>query len=284
MYDLELGTLVTYNPVAVRAEDRLEDLVEQFEWADFHHWPVVDDERRLVGVLSIDDILRVAFAHQLAAAAVAGGVLGPELRPALRARDAMSPRVITIDRYASAGDALDILIERQISSLPVVDGERLVGIVTSTDFVREFSYGELPQSRLNVSRYMAAVRPEEMLDATASLDEAKHELTALAAKHAVVASGGCPLGVVSLRDIRKSKWRQVAAELLRGESQPVETTLGELVSSAVALRPGDLLVTAAQKMHEHRRRALAVVNQGNRLLGVVTEEELLRAMRSRSLE
>jgi CBS domain-containing protein len=38
------------------------------------------------------------------------------------------------------------MIERKIGCLPVVDGEKLVGIVTETDLVRLVSEGRVPRS------------------------------------------------------------------------------------------------------------------------------------------
>jgi CBS domain-containing protein len=51
----------------------------------------------------------------------------------------MSKAVITVRPERDANEAARILLEHRIGALPVVDGERLVGIVTETDFVRAFA-------------------------------------------------------------------------------------------------------------------------------------------------
>jgi CBS domain-containing protein len=40
-----------------------------------------------------------------------------------------------------ARDAARLMLEHKIGGLPVVDGERVVGIVTETDFLRAYANG-----------------------------------------------------------------------------------------------------------------------------------------------
>lgn len=49
---------------------------------------------------------------------------------------AMTYGVITAAPTDTARDAARVLIERQINALPVVDSDRLIGIVTKTDLLR----------------------------------------------------------------------------------------------------------------------------------------------------
>ena len=51
----------------------------------------------------------------------------------LKVKDVMSSKVITIPPNEDVVFAFEKLMKHKISSLPVVDGEKLVGIVTATD-------------------------------------------------------------------------------------------------------------------------------------------------------
>lgn len=51
----------------------------------------------------------------------------------LKVKDIMTPEVITIPPTEDVVFAFEKLMKHKISSLPVVDGEELVGIVTATD-------------------------------------------------------------------------------------------------------------------------------------------------------
>jgi acetoin utilization protein AcuB len=56
----------------------------------------------------------------------------------LTVREVMTTTVIVVEPDRSAQDAATLLVTEKIGALPVVDGERLVGIVTETDFLRAF--------------------------------------------------------------------------------------------------------------------------------------------------
>ena len=50
--------------------------------------------------------------------------------------EVMSRMVIKVGADRSVADAARLMLDHQIGALPVVEGERLVGIVTESDFVR----------------------------------------------------------------------------------------------------------------------------------------------------
>ena len=50
----------------------------------------------------------------------------------------MTPSVIKVGPDRDARDAARLMIEHKIGALPVVDGSRVVGIVTESDFLRAF--------------------------------------------------------------------------------------------------------------------------------------------------
>lgn len=60
----------------------------------------------------------------------------------MKVRDVMTSRVVTIGPDATVRDAAQIMLEKRISGLPVVDsGGALVGIVTEGDFLRRAEIG-----------------------------------------------------------------------------------------------------------------------------------------------
>jgi CBS domain-containing protein/ribosome-associated translation inhibitor RaiA len=79
---------------------------------------VVMDEGQVVGVLSERDL---------------GGRSGAGTRRNRTVRELMTRRVEVADPEATIDDAANLMRERLIGSLPVMDGDDLVGIVTATD-------------------------------------------------------------------------------------------------------------------------------------------------------
>lgn len=79
---------------------------------------VVLDDARPIGVLSERD---------------SGGRRGAGVRRGRLVQDLMTPRAASAGPETTVRDAADFVRERLIGSLPVMDGDRLVGRVTATD-------------------------------------------------------------------------------------------------------------------------------------------------------
>ena len=269
-----LGTLVTYNPWSVTPLVLLADVTARFEELHVHHVAVVDDERRVIGMLSEADLLRARQSQR--AILVGAGVAETEDPPLAFARDVMSRTVISVSRTASFGEALGLLLDRQIHALPVVEDDRLVGLISSRDFLREFSYGEIDCTRDSISRLLKS-QPLEPLEPDATLDDALLAMNDMGVDCLAVASGGCPLGLLSRRDIVREKCR-LDQQADSHPDQQVEASILCIVRNSPAIRSGQRLCEAAAAMIEHDLPAVTVVNQSNRLLGLVTEDDLLKVL------
>jgi CBS domain-containing protein len=109
--------------------------------------PVVDDQGSVLGVVSEGDLLvkerQPAAVRRRPLARLFGD--SAETRQLLAkaeartAGDAMTSPAITIAADRPVGAAASLMIERKVNRLPVVEGGKLVGIVTRADVVRTFS-------------------------------------------------------------------------------------------------------------------------------------------------
>ena len=119
---LHVSDLLTSSVHSVGEGDKILRALESMLEASIHHNPVLDGEGRVVGILSDRDLLR----------ALAG-----DMRRADPVSDVMSREVVTVRPSTPAQDAAQIMLERRISALPVVDDAgKLCGIITSRDFLR----------------------------------------------------------------------------------------------------------------------------------------------------
>ena len=107
------------DPISIAPDETLAAAAAKLQELGVRHLPVVDDGA-LVGILSDRD-LRKATARGLA-----------ETR---EVRSAMTKRPLTVDRDRKLSVATVLMHEAKISSLPVVDDGRLVGILTLTDLL-----------------------------------------------------------------------------------------------------------------------------------------------------
>ena len=95
------------------------------------------------------------------------------------------------------GDAAEVLIARSIGALAVVDGRRLVGIVTDRDLVRAVSKGaDLEEP---VSDWMTD--GPDTVSPDVSVSEAAEWLIETGYRHLPVAVGDELLGIVDIRDV-----------------------------------------------------------------------------------
>ncbi len=95
------------------------------------HLPVLD-AGQVVGVVSQRDLFRSALG-----AALAFGIRRPqELMRSLEIRDVMSAPAVTVDASTPVQEAARTMAEKKIGCLPVVEGGRLVGILTESDVLR----------------------------------------------------------------------------------------------------------------------------------------------------
>jgi acetoin utilization protein AcuB len=65
----------------------------------------------------------------------------------LTAGEVMTTTVIVVDPERDARDAASLLVSERIGALPVVEGGKLVGIVTETDLLRAFVESPVPVPR-----------------------------------------------------------------------------------------------------------------------------------------
>ncbi len=278
----QLDTLITYNPWTVSELTPLEELYRLVQDVDFHHWPVINDERKLVGVLSDFEIIGQYWAAKSAEMLKESGAGTPNgsADAGRQARDIMVRDVTTVSINADPEDVLRLLLESPFQSLPVVDDGRLVAIVTDSDFLREYCYGGAESYSWSVQSHV--ITGVELIPPDMSLEDVRQTMESLDSSYLVVEQGGFPLGVVSQRRVRNALAQagSVDPDLVCGvDSGPdVAPTLADLVSHSPTVRPGQRFGEAAQAMVDAGVNAVAVVNQANRLLGIVTEELILETM------
>jgi CBS domain-containing protein len=273
MLQADLTTIITYNPWAITADTRCGEVLELLGGSTFHHWPVVDEERCLAGMLSIHDLVR-AIQARAASGSVPGGW---DLWQDSSVADIMSRRVTSIPQEECLGNVVKLFLEYEIDSLPVLQERRLIGLITTSDLLREFWYSDAPASRASA---MDTMRPAgEPIDCDGTLDEAAVMMRLASQDFLCVVRGDLPLGVVSLGDLLTAKLRETVTETFGNKYEiPGPRTVLELAAAAPTIRPGDRISKAAGQMVEHHRQAVAITNQAGRLLGVVTEDAILRAM------
>jgi len=123
--------LMAQNPATLDRNETLDIPDTIMNLGRIRHMPVVEDGR-VVGILSQRDLFRSALIVALGF----GRKTTSALIKTIRVKEVMTKPAITITADAAVSDAARLMIEKKIGCLPVVENERLIGLITETDILR----------------------------------------------------------------------------------------------------------------------------------------------------
>jgi CBS domain-containing protein len=109
----------------------------------------------------------------------------------------MSRQVLSTGPDATLGEAAEKMAARNVGSIVVLDGDRLVGILTERDLLRAFARAV---SRETPVRQCMTPNPETC-DGTATLDHATVLMLHGGFRHLPIVEGERVVGMLSLRDV-----------------------------------------------------------------------------------
>src|SRR6478735_1042227 len=141
---MKVSDVMTRDVVTVEEDTPLKDVAELLLEHDISGVPVVY-EGRVVGVVSETDILYKERGPEGEPRGTISWLLdAPDanFRRKLAARtagEAMSAPPVTIRPTRPLAQAAAMMLEHRVNRLPVVQGDRLVGLVTRTNMVRAFA-------------------------------------------------------------------------------------------------------------------------------------------------
>lgn len=119
--------------VTLHVDEELSLASDIMNLARIRHLPILEGER-LVGIISQRDLFRASLASVM-------GYDYAATRDHLKTvaiREVMVKDVITVDPDTDIREAGKIMLDRKFGCLPVVEEDRLVGMVTETDVLRCF--------------------------------------------------------------------------------------------------------------------------------------------------
>jgi CBS domain-containing protein len=215
---------------------------------------VVIDGVRVLGILTERDVLK----------AVAGSQADFHR---ITVAQTMSSPVQSVSPILSILTAGRIMEARQIRRLPVLEGKQLVGIVTQTDITRGL-ITLIPLRSISdiMTRQVATVA------ADASVAEAARIMASKRISCVVVMRGDEPAGILTEKDVIR--------RVVTAQKNPAETGAADVMSSPITTVPPSYSVLGVSRkmdaMHLHR---LVVLDAG-KLCGIVTQTDIMRAIRA----
>lgn len=135
---MRVSNLMTRDVFALEPEADLEEARELMDERRVRHVPVIDRDGDLVGLLTHRDLLRTSLLnHDDVPRFVVRGALRR-----VKIAEVMTSEVEVIEPDADIREAAQIMFDNKYGCLPVVEGSRVVGILTESDFVRLLAEGD----------------------------------------------------------------------------------------------------------------------------------------------
>ncbi len=123
---------MTPNPITISPDTSVPDALRLMRDKSVRRLPVVYGKGKLVGIVSDKDLL-----HASPSPATSLSIWEiTDLLSKLKVMKVMSKDVITVQDEAPVEEAALIMVDRRVGGLPVMQGEKLVGVITETDLFR----------------------------------------------------------------------------------------------------------------------------------------------------
>jgi CBS domain-containing protein len=124
--------IMSRNLITVHHGDPVSKVRQLIREHGVHHVPVVNGDQ-LAGIISYSDVLRVSYGDTFNADDRA---VDAALDHTMTIEQLMAKDVSVLSEQSTIREAAEILAQGRFHSLPVVNGGKLVGLVTSSDLIR----------------------------------------------------------------------------------------------------------------------------------------------------
>lgn len=304
--DVRVGDVMTRVTDSVSRDTPIVELVRLLLDRDHTVVPVVDADRRVVGVVGDHDLLTAGITsaslslHKVADPDTVKDVLRALAGAGRTVRKAMKSPVVTIPETLPLKDAAHVMHDRNLKRLPVVDADgRLVGVLGRLDILSTIAKGfarrsapqshQLPLEHRRVADFMERTVPT--VTETTPLDDVVEKLLASDAKRvAVVDDDRRLVGMITDTDIlaradpseRPGVFTLLRSRWSKDADRKVRRAYGKraadvMTSPAVSVRDYEPVIAALTLSATTHVKRLPVVDADGRLVGIVSRPALLAA-------
>lgn len=126
-----VSTIMTKEVVKLNITDTLTKAEGLFKKHRIRHIPVMTGNK-IIGILSYTDLLRISFADAIDDEEEVDATV----YNMFSVEQVMAKNLVSISPETTIKEAAEILASKEFHALPVVEGNLLVGIVTTTDLIK----------------------------------------------------------------------------------------------------------------------------------------------------
>lgn len=126
-----ISAIMTKDVITLNTTDSLETAERLFKKNNIRHIPVVKD-KVIIGMLSYTDLLRISFAD---AVDETEEYVDTVVYNMFSIEQVMAKNLVSVNSRTTIKEVAQLLASKEFHALPVVDDNKLVGIVTTTDLI-----------------------------------------------------------------------------------------------------------------------------------------------------
>jgi CBS domain-containing protein len=131
--NIPVSTIMSTQLVILNTTDSLEKAERLFKKHKIRHIPVIEGQKKIVGMLSLTDLLRISFAD---GAYEDEDDIESVVYEMFTLSQVMAKKIKSVSPQTSIKEVAELLAAREFHAVPVVDEGDLVGIVTTTDLIK----------------------------------------------------------------------------------------------------------------------------------------------------
>ena len=131
--NIPVSTIMSTQLVILNTTDSLEKAEHLFKKHKIRHIPVIEGQKKIVGLLSLTDLLRISFAD---GAYEDEDDIESVVYEMFTLSQVMAKKIKSVSPQTSIKEVAELLAAREFHAVPVVDQGDLVGIVTTTDLIK----------------------------------------------------------------------------------------------------------------------------------------------------
>jgi len=128
---MNVSDVMTNNPVTISPDATLREALETMERVGCHHLPVISANKHLTGIITARDCRLALRLPDLLREYWQDDTLADHLL----VKTVMTPAPMIVEPDTSVDEAVRLMLVNYVSCLPVMRGETLVGIVTTSDLL-----------------------------------------------------------------------------------------------------------------------------------------------------
>ncbi|MDO6597076.1 CBS domain-containing protein [Oceanihabitans sp. 2_MG-2023] len=128
---IPVSTIMTRDVITLNHSDDLDVAEKLFKKNNIRHIPVVSGDK-IIGMLSYTDLLRISFADAIDENE---SDVDTVVYNMFSIEQVMAKNLTSITSNTTIKEVAEILAEKEFHALPIVDNDKLIGIVTTTDLI-----------------------------------------------------------------------------------------------------------------------------------------------------